>query len=85
MLSSRLLRSVCRVSSRGLATSRPAQATFTVQDEEEFKEKVMGAAGPVVVIFLSSHEIELEEHTALLNRLTSLPHGVDPASFSPPA
>lgn len=39
------------VSSRFISTSSPRREVFTVQDEEEFKNKVMGNKDPVIVDF----------------------------------
>ena len=51
MLSQRLLSTVSRVAVRNFSNSKPALATFTVQDETEFKEKVLGSAKPIMVDF----------------------------------
>jgi len=51
MLSQRLFAQVSRVAARNFSSSKPVLATFTVQDETEFKEKVLGSAIPIVVDF----------------------------------
>ena len=51
MLSLRSLQTISRVATRNFSLSRPYLATFTVQDEAEFKEKVLGSANPIVVDF----------------------------------
>ena len=51
MLSQRLFTQVSRVAARNFSSSKPVLATFTVQDETEFKEKVLGSAIPIVVDF----------------------------------
>ena len=51
MLSHRVLHSLGRVVMRNFSSSKPALATFAVQDEAEFKEKVLGSSTPVVVDF----------------------------------
>merc|ERR1712013_915502 len=43
--------SLGRVVMRNFSSSKPALATFAVQDEAEFKEKVLGSSSPVVVDF----------------------------------
>ena len=48
MLFQRLFTQVS-VAARNISSSKPALATFTVQDETEFKEKVLGSAIPIVV------------------------------------
>jgi len=49
--STKVSRNIFRISQRNISISRTSQATFTVQDEEEFKNKVMGSSVPVVVDF----------------------------------
>jgi thioredoxin 1 len=39
------------VTRRDFSLSQPARVTFTVQDEDEFKTKVMESQGPVIVDF----------------------------------
>jgi len=51
MLSHRVMNSLGRVVMRNFSSSKPALATFAVQDEAEFKEKVLGSSSPVVVDF----------------------------------
>merc|ERR1712106_373970 len=51
MGSQRVFKSLGRVAVRNFSSSKPALATFAVQDEAEFKEKVLGSATPVVVDF----------------------------------
>ena len=51
MLSFRSLQTISRVATRNFSLTRPYLATFTVQDETEFKEKVLGSANPIVVDF----------------------------------
>jgi len=51
MLCQRVIRSYGRVAVRNFSSSKPAQATFAIQDEAEFKEKVLGSSSPVVVDF----------------------------------
>merc|ERR1712117_318893 len=51
MLSLRSLQTISRVAARNFSLTRPYLATFTVQDETEFKEKVLGSANPIVVDF----------------------------------
>ena len=51
MLSQRLFTQVSRVAARNFSSSKPVLATFTVQDETEIKEKVLGSAIPIVVDF----------------------------------
>ena len=51
MLSTRLFNTISRVAVRNFSNTKPALATFAVQDEAEFKEKVLGSATPVVVDF----------------------------------
>eukprot|EP00092_Neocalanus_flemingeri_P014772 GFUD01015942.1.p1 GENE.GFUD01015942.1~~GFUD01015942.1.p1 ORF type:complete len:133 (-),score=35.06 GFUD01015942.1:162-560(-) len=51
MLSQRLFSTVNRLAVRNFSSTKPALATFAVQDEAEFKEKVLGSANPVVVDF----------------------------------
>jgi len=50
-MSHRVFKSLGRVAVRNFSSSKPALATFAVQDEAEFKEKVLGSATPVVVDF----------------------------------
>ena len=50
-MSQRVFKSLGRVAVRNFSSSKPALATFAVQDEAEFKEKVLGSATPVVVDF----------------------------------
>ena len=54
MLSTRLFNTISRVAVRNFSNTKPALATFAVQDEAEFKEKVLGSATPVVVDFSAS-------------------------------
>ncbi|KAG0722545.1 Thioredoxin, mitochondrial [Chionoecetes opilio] len=49
MLPRRLARLVHPV--RRLSTCNPSQAAFTVQDEEDFRDRVLGSSTPVVVDF----------------------------------
>eukprot|EP00091_Calanus_sinicus_P004349 TRINITY_DN14618_c0_g1_i1.p1 TRINITY_DN14618_c0_g1~~TRINITY_DN14618_c0_g1_i1.p1 ORF type:complete len:133 (+),score=34.30 TRINITY_DN14618_c0_g1_i1:450-848(+) len=51
MLSTRIFNTISRVAVRNFSNTKPALATFAVQDEAEFKEKVLGSATPVVVDF----------------------------------
>merc|ERR1719309_571247 len=51
MLSHRVMHSLGRVVMRNFSSSKPALATFAVQDEAEFKGKVLGSSVPVVVDF----------------------------------
>ena len=50
-LVSSMTRAVTRRQLRHVSTTRPAPATFQVQDEEEFEKKVMKSEKPVVVDF----------------------------------
>ena len=50
-MSLQLIRCLGRTSFRNFSTSRPALVTFSVQDEAEFKEKVVGSSNPIVVDF----------------------------------
>ena len=54
MLSQRLLIAVGRVSQQSLrnfSNTKPALATFTVQDETEFKMKILDSPKPILVNF----------------------------------
>ena len=54
MLSKRLLSTVSHVAVRNFSHTKPVLATFTVQDKTEFKEKVLGSANPIMVVFSAS-------------------------------
>ena len=54
MLSKRLLSTVGHVAVRNFSHTKPVLATFTVQDKTEFKEKVLGSAKPIMVVFSAS-------------------------------